>query len=82
MSINENSELRDFQLSSEIFNNWLNDLLGTNVYDTLESYWWWLLINTALVVSKLERFSPFLFLAILFPVPPSNFNVSVVKNAK
>ena len=41
--IYENSELNVFKnikFCGEISNNWLNELLGTNVYKTLESYWW------------------------------------------
>ena len=35
-SMHENSELKVF---GEISSNWTNDLLGTKVYKTLESYW-------------------------------------------
>ena len=28
------------KLLGEISNNWSNDLLGANVYKTLESCWW------------------------------------------
>ena len=41
-SIYEKSELKAFKnikLLGEISNNWRNDLLGTNVYKTLESCW-------------------------------------------
>ena len=41
-SIYENSELKAFKnikFLGEISNNWRNDLLGTNVYKTLESCW-------------------------------------------
>ena len=41
-SICENSESNFFKnitFSGEIFRNWPNDLLGTNVYKTLEFYW-------------------------------------------
>ena len=41
-SINENSELKVFKnikFLGEIFDNWPNDLSGTNVYKTLESCW-------------------------------------------
>ena len=41
-SIYENSESKVFKninLSGEISNNWQNDLLGTNVYMTLEFSW-------------------------------------------
>ena len=41
-SIYENSELKVFKnikFLGEISNNWSNDLLGTNVYKTLESCW-------------------------------------------
>ena len=40
-SIYENSELNIFKnikFFGEIFSNWSNDLLGTKVYKTLESY--------------------------------------------
>ena len=41
-SMYENSELKVFtnvKFFGEISNNWPNDLLGTNVYKTLESCW-------------------------------------------
>ena len=41
-SIHENSELKVFKnikLLYEISNHWPKDLLGTNVYETLESCW-------------------------------------------
>ena len=41
-SIHENSELNVFKnikFFGEISNNWANDILGTNVYKTLESCW-------------------------------------------
>ena len=41
-SINENSEVKVFKnikFFREISSNWLNGLLGTNVYKTLESCW-------------------------------------------
>ena len=41
-SIKENSELKVFKniiFFGEISNNWPNNLLGTNVYKILESYW-------------------------------------------
>ena len=41
-SIYENSEwnvFKNINLSGEIFNNWPNDLLGTNIYKTLEFCW-------------------------------------------
>ena len=41
-SINEHCELNFFlnmKFSCEISSNWTNDLLETNVYNTLESYW-------------------------------------------
>ena len=41
-SIYENSELKVFKnikFLGELFNNWPNDLLGTNVYKFLESCW-------------------------------------------
>ena len=40
--IYENYEWNIFEnikFVGEIYNNWLNDLLGTNVYKTLESCW-------------------------------------------
>ena len=45
-SMYENYESKLFKTTkvlSEVSNNWLNDLLGTNVYKTLESYWYSLL---------------------------------------
>ena len=47
-SINENSEsnvFKNIKLSGEISNNWPKDLLGTDVYKTLE-FWWQLLLTT------------------------------------
>ena len=41
-SIYKNSESHVFtniRFSGKISNNWPNDLLGTNVYKTLEFYW-------------------------------------------
>ena len=41
-SIYENSELKDFKnirFLGEISNNWPNNLSGTNLYNTLKSYW-------------------------------------------
>ena len=41
-SLDEISELKDFKninLFGEISSNWPNDLLGANVYKTLESCW-------------------------------------------
>ena len=46
-SIYESSELKNLKKKvfknincfGEILSNWPNDLLGTNVYKTLESYW-------------------------------------------
>ena len=41
-SIYENSQLKVFKnikFLGEISDNWPNDLLGTNVYKTLECYW-------------------------------------------
>ena len=38
----ENSELKIFKnkkVSDEISNNWLNDLLGINIYKTLKPCW-------------------------------------------
>ena len=42
ISIFETSEskvCKNIKLSGEISNNWPNNLLGTNVYKTLEFYW-------------------------------------------
>ena len=42
ISIYENFELKVFKniaLFGKIFNNWPNDLLGTNVYKTIKSSW-------------------------------------------
>ena len=35
----ENSDSKVFKFLGEISNNWPNDLLGTNVYKTLEKFW-------------------------------------------
>ena len=72
---------------SEISNNWPNDLLGTNVYKTLESCWWSLLTilqctNTGSVISKWGTLSPFLFLVMLLLVLASNLIVSAVKSSR
>ena len=42
ISINENLELKNFlkiKFLGEISNNWPNNLLGINVYKTLEFFW-------------------------------------------
>ena len=60
-SIYENSELKvfkKFKLLGEIFNNWPNDLWGTNVCKILKSS----------VISKWGTFKPFLSLVILLLV--------------
>ena len=70
-SICESSESNVFKIinfSGEIFNNLRNDLLGTNVYKTLE-FWIFLelllttlqCIHTTSVISKRGKFSPFSF---------------------
>ena len=59
-SIYESSEsnvIKNITFSGEISNNWLNDLLGTNVYKTPDFYWQILLttiecINNTSVISK------------------------------
>ena len=61
-----------------------NGLFGTNVYKTLESYWWSLLTilqltNNTSVILRCGTFSPFLSLVILFSVIPSNSFVLGVK---
>ena len=70
-----------------MYNNWTNDLLGTNVYKTLgvlliiiASVLQW--TNTTSVISKLGTFSSFLSLVILLLVPPSDFIVSGVKRLR
>ena len=43
--IDENSKSKAFnnvKFSVEISNNWLNDILATNVYKNLESCWCWM----------------------------------------
>ena len=88
-SIYENSELKVFKninFFDEIPSNWPNDLLGTNVYKTLESCWQLLLTvlqctNTTSVISKWGTFSPFSSLVILLLVLPSNYIVSGVKSS-
>ena len=59
------------KLSGKIFNNWSNDLLGTNKCKTS-------------VISKQNTFSPFsfFFFAVLLLVLPSSFNVSGVKSSR
>ena len=87
-SICENSEsnvFKDIKFLGEMFNNWPNDLLGTNVYKTLEFCWQLLLrtlkcIYTASEIPKRGTFSPFLSSVILLLVLPSNFIVSGVKS--
>ena len=89
-SIAWNSELNVFRkiwLFGEIFNRLPNDLLGTNLYKTLESCWQALLTilrwsNTTSVISRCGTFSPLLFLVILFPVLSSNFIVLGAKSSR
>ena len=65
--IYENSELKVFKninILGEISNNWPNDLLGINVYNTLELCWWLLLTilqwtNITSLISKWSTFSLF-----------------------
>ena len=48
-SIYENSEsnvFKNIKCLGEKTNNWPNDLLGTNIYKTLE-FFWWLLLTTS-----------------------------------
>ena len=86
-SIYGNSESKVFKnikFLGETSNNWPNDLLGTNVYKTLESCWWSLLTilqctNTTSLISKWGLFPPISSLVILLLVLPSNFNVSALK---
>ena len=63
----ENSELKvskNIKFVGEISNNWTNDLLGTNVYNTPEYFCWTLgtilqWTNTISVISKLPYLSSF-----------------------
>ena len=90
ISIYENCESKVFKninFLGEIFNNWPNDLFGTNVYKTLDFCWKLLLttlqcINTTSVISKWGAFSPCSFFIILLLVLPSNFIVSGVKSSR
>ena len=59
--------------SSEIFNNWPNDLLRTNIYKTLDLLALLQGINITSVTCKWGTFSPFSFFVILIIVLPSNF---------
>ena len=38
--ISESNVFKNIKISGEILNNWSNNLLGTNVYKTLEFCWW------------------------------------------
>ena len=79
-SIYDNSESNFFQsinIWGEIFNNWPNDLLRTNVYKAHKFYPQLLLttlqcINTTSVISKWGTFSPFPSFLSYFLVLPSN----------
>ena len=69
-----------------ICNNWPNDLLGTNIYNTLELFWELLLkilqcTNTTSVISKRGTFLPFSSLVILLLVLLSNLIISVHKSS-
>ena len=71
----------------ETFNNWPNDLLGTNVYKSLESCCELLLIilqciNRASEISKWDIFPTFLSLFILLLVLSKNFIVSGIKSSR
>ena len=85
-----NSELKVFKnkkVSDEISNNWLNDLLGINIYKTLKPCWLSLLTilqwtNTTSVISKWGIFSVFLSSVIFLLMLPSNFNISGVKSLR
>ena len=65
--IYENSELKVFKninILGDISNNWPNDLLGINVYNTLKLCWWLLFTilqwtNITSLISKWSRFSLF-----------------------
>ena len=69
------------------FNELPNGLFGANVNKTFESCSQSLLTilqptNNTYVISRCATFSPFLSLAILFSVLPSNFIVSGVKSSR
>ena len=82
-SIYENSELNVFKsikFFGEICSNWPNDLLETNVYNTLESWQQSFLTllqwtSTTWKISEWGKFSPFLSSFILLLVLLSNFIV-------
>ena len=88
--IYENSEwkvIKNIYFLGGISNNWAIDLLGTNVYKTLEFSWSSLLpilqcINITCVISKWGTFSSFSSLVILLLVLPSNFVVSGVTSSR
>ena len=66
----ESNVLKNINFSGETFNNWPNDLLGTNVYKALKfgdnESTTWKSINTTSVISKRGTFSPFLFFYLNF----------------
>ena len=72
---------KNMKLLCGISNNWRNNLLGTNVYYTLESCWlsfftvlqW---TNTNSVIYKWVKFSPFLSLVIFFLAISNNITIS------
>ena len=76
----KNSQLNIFKnikLVGEISNNWPNNLLGTNLDNTLKSCWSLLLallqwIYTSSRTYKWDTFSPFLSLVILLLLLPTN----------
>ena len=75
--------LKNVKLLGEIDSNWPNDLLGINVYKTLESCWQSFLTilqwtNTTSVIFNEAYFHYFFSLVVLFLVLPSNIIVSGV----
>ena len=88
--IYENSELKVFKnriIFYDFYTNWPHDLLGANVYKSIESSWWSCLTilqwsNTTSVIFEWSTFVPFLSFIILLLVPVSNFFVSGVKSSR
>ena len=75
------------KILGEISSNGPNDLLGSDVFNTVQSCWWslliiWPCINTTSVIFKWGTILSFSFLVILLLMLPSNLLVSGVKSLR